>query len=608
MKINEFELKPPKTNSGESYYKRNFIYIFIAGLYACFAFLLIGAINITIVKGKEYQEKAEINRMRGGEIVADRGIILDRNNKPLVENQRIFQLYINPTQTSVLEIKSKYPELTALIEQNALNFPYENRYFLLVDDLPKDLAIKFELDKPKGALVKAGTKRYYPYKDKVAHLLGYTGKISRDDLARDPTLPYSGIVGKSGVEYQYDTLLRGKSGYLYTETDALGNTIENGLRYLEEPKSGSNIVLTIDYNKQNELYKKVRDYVNNYNAKGGSGVIIDVNTGEIHALVSYPAYDNNLFIGGISEEDYKKLVSSPQTPLLYRPIGAQEPPGSTFKSIVATAALDTKAISENTTFYSPGVITLSGGYPFQDYQKRVYGTLNVRSGLMVSSNIFFCKTMLKLKIERFLPYAEKFGIGSKTGIDLPGEATGRLPSPENKLALYNAGATWLDPVWYPEGDSCNTAIGQGITITTPLQMASVAATIANGGKVYRPHIVKQYSDGEQIIKTEPVIVQQKVANPYVLKVVREGMRMSVAGPRAIITSLKYTPVTVAAKTGTAEFGVKDKNGYLTSHAWVIGFYPYEKPKYAFAILIEGGGSSSRAAFAMRDFLLTTKGR
>jgi len=320
-------------------------------------------------------------------------------------------------------------------------------------------------------------------------------------------------------------------------------------------------------------------------------------------MVSYPAFDSNKMAAGLNQKEYTRLVKNKRLPLFNRVTLAQAPPGSTFKTIVAAAALQEGAITESTVFYSPGVIYLSGGLPFQEYHKNRYGYLTVRDALMVSSNIFFCKTALRLGIEKLAKYAKDFGLGKPTGIDMPAEASGRVPSPSEKIRLARSGAWWLDPVWYPEGDTCNSAIGQGITLVTPLQLARVASIIANKGRVYRPQLayIIQKPQGQKQ-KQEPILEYKVPVSEHNLQVVAEGMRLSVAGPRAVIRNLADVPVHVAAKTGTAEYGVKTKEGYLTTHAWVMGFYPYESPQYAFAVFLEGGGLSLRASEVMREFL------
>ena len=233
-----------------------------------------------------------------------------------------------------------------------------------------------------------------------------------------------------------------------------------------------------------------------------------------------------------------------------------------------------------------------------------YGSLNLIDAITVSSNIYFCELIRNWQIEKLVPYMEKFGIGSYTGIDIPGEAPGRLPSPANKIALANTTSPWLEPVWYPEGDSCNTVIGQGITLTTPLQIANWISAIANEGTLHTPHVADYFLDekmNKESVKTEPIYTE--IASKESIKTVKEGMWSAVNASRATIRGLAGLPVQVAAKTGTAEFGTLNKEGeYENSHAWVTGFFPYDEPQYTFTIFLENGGESYNAARLAREVI------
>lgn len=575
-----------------------------------FAIIIFNHAKLAILNYSEFEKLALDNTLTEQFIPAARGLILDSKKRELVVNELSYDLYFSPRLITIKEVAELFPSLKPRLIQRAKELGDIDRTYaysrLLLHNIPKDIALSIKSEKIKGLDILETTKRHYPYKKLVSHVLGYTSSVTYEDLKKKPELSLDDIIGRSGLEAFYDEKLRGRKGVRLVETDKFGQVVSilSDANSYKPPVNGDTLLLYLNLDWQKSLYKHLAEAVEKYHARGGAAVILDVHTGGVMALVSYPSFDNNLFVGGIDYKTYKKLVADKRYPLLNRAIAAQEPAGSTFKTIVAAAALDTGAITEQTRFNATGVIYLAGHFPFQDYHKHVYGWLTVRDALMVSSNIFFCKTMLKMGIEKFLPYAEKFGIGRPTGIDLPGEAPGRLPSPENKIWLAKHGYWWLDPVWYPEGDACNSAIGQGITLVTPIQMANVAATIANLGTVYKPRLVKAFISPEGKVRPlSPEIKVKDFVKPKSLKVVQEGMRMSVAGPRAIIRVLNNLPVEVAAKTGTAEFGVKTKEGYLTTHAWVIGFWPYKTPKYSFAVLLEGGGPSYRSAEVMRYFLL-----
>ncbi len=577
--------------------------------------LSIGAIflvhaKMAILNYQKYVQLATNNRIVKQEIPAARGLIIDTKGKQLAVNELSYDLYFSPRLIDIDTVAKMFPKLKSRLDARKKELKDIDKTYayrrLLLHNIDKKIAVEVKVKEPEGLYIVETTKRVYPYKNLISHTLGYTAIVTAEDLEKNPKLGFNDIIGRAGLEYYYDEVLRGKKGVQLIETDKFGQAVSvlTDSSAYKPPENGASLRLFVNLDWQKSAYKHLKEAVDKYHARGGALVILDVKNGGVKSIVSYPSYDNNLFIGGIDYKTYKKLLNDKRYPLLNRPIAAQEPAGSTFKTIVAAAALDAGAITESTMFNATGVIYLSGHYSFQDYHKHVYGWLTVRDALMVSSNIFFCKTMLKLGIDKFIPYAEKFGIGQPTGIDLPGEAKGRLPSPENKIWLAKHGYYWLDPIWYPEGDACNTAIGQGITLVTPIQMANVASTIANGGTVYKPNLVEEflYPDGRKE-KYEPKVKAKDFVSKKSLQVVREGMRMSVAGPRAIIGVLNNLPVKVAAKTGTAEFGIKTKDGYSTTHAWVIGFWPYDDPKYAFAVLLEGGGPSYRSAEVVRDVLL-----
>lgn len=574
------------------------IIIFIIMLSAFF-FLISSVFSLTVIEGKTYASLSEHNSLNAKPNFGERGLITDKAGIPLVTNTKAYSISINTLVLTEEEATAIFPEQIERIKEA---FSAKNKGVItIMQHAPKDLVVRLKEKLPAGVSIDDMYVRNYPYNELYAHIIGYTGVASEADLEADVTLVRNEIVGKNGLEFQYDTKLRGEVSYEVYEKDAYGNPVSTTSDRVPNP--GNSLQLSIDNTQQAALYTAIKNAVDKSQSKGGSGVVVNIHTGEIIAMASYPSFNPNEFVSGISYKSYATLINNPQTPLLNRPIAAQEPPGSTFKTIVGAAALEVGAITPDTIYNATGVIQLSGGQPFQDYRKRVFGPLTVRDALMVSSNIFFCRAMIELSIDRFIPFAEAFGIGVQTGIDLPGEMKGRVPSPENKIALARAGATWLDPVWYPEGDSCNSAIGQGITLATPMQMAQVAAIIANGGNVYKPHLVTSITDIAGKTNTiQPILLRRSIVGDSHLQIIREGMHESVYGARGVVSALKYVPVSVAAKTGTAEFGVKDASGYSTAHAWVIGFYPYEKPEYAFAVLVEGGGLSSVATFAMQDFL------
>lgn len=609
----------------------NFLYAFFL-FSLIFATLIFNIARLQIIEGEEMLERSEENKVRITPVKAYRGVVFDSDGKKLVENIPSINVYISLENFRLedgldnVAIEETLDTLGGILggnwkssEGSDIEFsslaervysiyngsPYINK-ILLATDINNDLVIKIKAigTDLKGISLDNGSKRRYVYGDIFTHILGYTGEASENDLEKYIQLSGGDIVGKSGVEKFYEEKLQGRHGEIAEEIDVFGRSVSKEPYTLSEPVSGQSLYLTVNTNVQQKLYDFIQGAVKKHSAAGGAGIIQDVNTGEILAIVSYPSYDNNLFIGGISQLEYSKLLNNKKNPLLDRAISAQIPPGSTFKTIVAAAGLEAKVITRNTTYVSKTGYTFSNGAPFQEFRNHAYGTLNVTSALMVSSNIFFCEMIRDWNMNELVPYLEAFGIGKYTNIDIPGEMPGRLPSPENKIKLAQTTSPWLEPIWYPEGDSCNSVIGQGITLTTPIQMSNWMAAIANGGTLHTPHVAKKFVDENGFeYPVEYAPLAKEIVSDGSLSLVRKGMWEVVNGSRGIARTLSTTGTSVAAKTGTAEFGkVNSKGVYEDTHAWVAGFFPYENPKYSFSLLLEDGGSSANATAVMRDMI------
>lgn len=580
--------------------------------------LFISVINLQLVHGREYKDRSENNSLEEHVIQADRGIIYDRNGEKLVSNFPSFNVVLNPLDLTESQIEDVIQKLSSILGEPVDDLmseydkahsidPFVQKVVISQDvDRDKVLEIRSQGDDLPGVWIDYSSKRNYLYSNLYAHVIGYTGEADSQDIERDAGIDLGDVIGQEGIESYYDERLRGKKGATIVEVDATRRVVAEYVNEGSLPVSGDSLYLTVDNDSQKKWYEIISNGVKKYKADGAVAILEDVNTGEIWSAVSFPSYDSNLFVGGISVLDYSKLSTDENLPLFNRIIGAQEPPGSMFKTIVASAALQEGAITRDTVFVSEGIMYLGTGidYPFQEYHQKAYGALDLIGGIAKSSNIYFCKTMLALGIDSFVPYAEFFGIGSKTGIDLHGEMEGRVPSPENKLALAKT-SPWLDPIWYDEGDSCNSAIGQGITLVTPIQVVNWAATIANGGKVMWPHLAYKWVDeelGERGV-VEKKVVRSGMVDDSNLEIVREGMRASSYGPQSVIAPFRDAKVAIAGKTGTAEYGIQDEEGYYTNtHAWVMGFFPYDDPQFSFVVFLEGGGESNNAAQLAREFI------
>jgi penicillin-binding protein 2 len=612
----------------------NFLYAFFLFVLT-FSLLVVSIAKLQIVEGSRMAERSERNKVRLSRIEPYRGIVFDSKGEKLVENVASMNLYIAiesyldssrkldneklgkslDTLGGILgdnwkktdpDYEGDFQSLSERVYYTYSKSPFFNK-ILLATDVDNDTAIKLKSraeDLP-GITIDNGNKRNYLYGDYFTHILGYTGEASLSDIERLDNVLSGDVVGKLGVERYYNTKLQGVRGQLAEEVDAFGRLVSKEQYVLTPPLSGQNLYLSVNKDVQIMMHELLADAVQKHGASGAAGVIQDVRSGEIIAIVSYPSYNGNLFIGGISHADYGKLLNDERKPLLNRSIAAQMPPGSTFKTLVAAGALDANKINKNTIYVSRAGYSFSNGAPFQEFRKNVYGPLNVTNALAVSSNIFFCELIRSWNMNKLVPYLDDFGIGKYTGIDIPGEAPGRLPSPENKIKLANTTSPWLDPVWYPEGDSCNSVIGQGITLVTPVQMANWMSAIANGGTLHTPHVAKKFVDEKGLeypVEYKPL--NEDFISKEALETVRKGMWESVNGSRGIVKSLSTTGTTVAAKTGTAEFGrVNEKGVYENTHAWTAGFFPYDNPKYSFSLFLEDGGLSSNATAVMREIIV-----
>lgn len=606
-----------------------FIFLFFSTI---FLVILSSVINLQVVQGQELARQSERNFAIERYEYPPRGIVYDRNGIKLAENVPSYNLYLNVT-TAVDEdgkldesrIRQMISDVDPIIKDawividdkgekvfknleekifKSIEDNPESSNILIAEGLGNEVAISLRSSEVlnEALYLDRSTKRFYPEGESFAHILGYTGGVTKEDMDANETLGLNDVIGKYGVEKFYDEELIGQKGLKEQEYDVYGNALLEEARITKQAVSGDNLHLAIDAQAQKKMYEELAKGVEKYEATGAVGILQDVRSGEIIVFANYPSYDNNKFIGGISVEEYKQLLEDPKFPLLNRGISAQLPPGSTFKTLAAAAALDAGAINKSTIYVSSTGYTFSNGAKFQEYNNSAYGPINVVTALGKSSNQFFCDTIRNWSIDEYVEYLTNFGIGQATGIDLIGESLGMLPSPANKIKLAKTSSPWLEPVWYPEGDSCNTVIGQGITTVTPIQMVNWTSAIANDGTLYTPHVAKYFesSKGEKK-EVSPEPLHEEFIGEEALRVVREGMRLSVTS--RVIWPLDDLSVPMAAKTGTAEFGKLNADGrYEHNHAWVTGFFPYDKPQYAFTLLLEDGGQSFHTAEVAKEFL------
>lgn len=559
--------------------------------------------NLQIVNGERMVGLADGNRLRQKVTYAPRGRILDRYGTELAVNTASFQVvsypYLLPqddaARAGVYRVLAETLDSTPdKIKRSAEAKGLDYTQPLLIKDrvaYQEALVIEQKLPKLPGVSLDGVPIREYLAETSLAHVLGYAGRASEADLkAYNYLLPVD-FVGKDGVEAQYDRLLRGQNGVVETEVDAAGRPLRT-LR--EEPtRHGQDVVLTIDYGLQKALAAAIAEQMPKAGVNRAAGVAIDPNTGEVLAMVSLPTYNNNLFSKGISLDQYDGLLSNPLQPLHNKAIAGGYPSGSIIKPMHLVGALQEGVVNENTVIVDRGKITIpniydpSIVYTFNGWNPAGLGPMNARRAIAMSSDIYFYTVgggyegFQGLGVERLTSYYRKFGLGEATGIDLPGEASGRVPTPEWMKATHNR--DWV------LGDTYNISIGQGDISTSPLQMAVATAAVINGGKVLEPHVFKATADGSVSQKAE--IKRSGFIKPEYLQVAKEGMLQVIGGTTSTATFARV-PVKVAGKSGTAE---TDPTTQRRSHAWYTAFAPYDKPEILFAVILEEGEGGSQFA-------------
>lgn len=574
-----------------------FFYVAIAAI----LLLLVGRLLVLqIFNAQQNKALAEGNRIRETDIRAPRGVIYDAKHNLLARNVPNFEVTIVPSElphtaddreaiyAKLAEpLKLSSGDIKQRAEAKGLHYGKE---ILIADKLDRDSSVLLRMhggDLP-GVRVADNPQRNYPNPDLFAHVLGYTGRVSEEDLKSNPDFQASDYVGKTGLEQTYERILRGKPGKARVEVNAQGQAIKE--LQSEDPQNGRSLNLAIDTDLQNVMTKAVDNGIKSsrHKATGGSAIALNPKNGEILGLVSLPSFNNNQFVDGIKDADYKSLAEDERKPLFNRPLSGEYPPGSTFKLVTATGALAEGIITPDKYLASPPELDIQG-YKFVDWDPKGHGSVNVQNALAVSSDVFFYKVSGGYSDQRGLgevklgDYMKQFGIGKPTGIDLPDEHSGLVPTQKYKEDTFH------EP-WYI-GNTYQMGIGQGFVLATPLQVATYTATIANGGVAYKPHLVHATVGADnpndiQIMPSEP-LVNLKVGRD-VIKVVQDGMRQAVESGTAV--ELASLPIDVCGKTGTAEFAHE-----TNAHAWFTAYAPCEDPQIVLTVMIEGGGEGSDVA-------------
>ena len=509
-----------------------------------------------------------------------RGMVFDRSGRPLVSNVASYSVRIRPVDLPESRRDEVVNTLGALIGMDpadinaALDSNPGSRYDSVrvaqnVNPTVASFVSEAKDDLP-GVEVVVETQRKYTMGSLFAHILGYLGPVSGEelpDLREDGYLP-DDLIGRAGVESTYEQQLRGTYGLQAVERDATGREIQV-LRTEVQPVAGSSLVLTIDTKIQQEAQKALAWGMRAANLKRGVIIVMNPQNGEILAMVSAPSYDDNLFSGGISAAALKKLLNDPNKPMVNHAISDQYPPGSTFKLVAGTGTLSDGKLTVQTRLRTAAYLTL-GGFRFYDWNHAGFGMCNIICGFEHSSDTFFYQAAARLGIDRLAYWAHHYGFGKPTGIDLPAEANGIIPSNAWKQEVFGL------PI-YP-GEVYHAGIGQGYDAVTPLQLLNAYATLANGGTVYQPHVVREVigPDGT-VTPIDPQVIGKLGATSAALRTMRRAARMVVVSHHT--WNLIDVPLVIAGKTGTAEFGTPGPNGVLPYHNWFVSFLPKDpRPK------------------------------
>lgn len=553
--------------------------------------ILLGRLwQIQVLQGTAYLRQSEENRIRDYVLIAPRGIIYDRKGRPLVTNRPSFTVAILPLElrrtAEVLaqlapmlgmtpgEIRAKLESGRArLFEPVRVKRDVGTRVVAMIEENRMDLP---------GVVILAEPVRHYLHGKMTAHVMGYIGEIGEEELKAKKSEGYKlgDLIGKTGVERKYETVLRGTDGRLRMEVDALGRPLRVMGRVAAVP--GRSIVLSLDLDVQRAAFEALQDS----GLPSGAVVALDPRSGEVLAMASLPSFDPNLFATGISPKAWTGLVRHPLKPLLNRAAGTAFEPGSVFKLVTATAALESGIVTRQSTFYAPGYFRL-GRWVFHDL--KAWGTVNFMTGIANSINVVFYTLGNRLGGEVLALYAKMLGLGEVTNIDLPAEVAGTIPSPSTKMQLVG------EP-WYP-GDSVNMSIGQGAVTATPLQVARMVSVIANRGTLYQPRVLIMMRDKDgKPRRTEPVLQGRVNLKPSTFDVLHEGMQAAVE--RGTGRAAAIRGIAIAGKTGSAE------NPRGKPHAWFAGFAPVRAPTVVVVAFVEHGfrGGIAAAPIVRRVFL------
>lgn len=549
--------------------------------------VLIGrAAYLQIYQGEYYAGLADGNRIRIVPSMAPRGTFYDRNGELLVTNRPGFSVSLLPLTAPISDdvidrlsdlLKVPTDEIKTKIAGHSGFNPIR-----IKTDVTPDIVSIIEEQKSQypGVVIEVTPIRDYILKQEGAHTFGYVSEINDTELEKmkDEGYKSGDIIGKFGLEKVYDKELRGENGGQQVEVDVSGKPVQ--ILGRKEPVPGDDLELTIDINLQKAAEKAVDEQLTQIGAHAAAAVVMNPQTGEILAMVSRPAFDPNLFAHGISSKDWNQLNNNPYHPMDNKTITGEYPPGSTFKIVTGTAALTEGVVTPDEQIFDSGHHWI---IPKGNADGEALGWLNFRTALAHSDNVYFYEMGNRLGIDRLEKYARMFGLGAKTGIDLPYEATGLVANRRYKEKNFDDGEWYLS-------ETFDAAIGQGFNLVTPLQAAMVMGEIAADGKRYKPHVVNRIiaPDGSVVKDFQPELLSQLDVPEEDIKLVQDGLH-DVTKYGTAASSFRGFTVDIAGKTGTAE------NSQGRDHGWFVAYGPFDNPNIVVAVIVENGGYGSQSA-------------
>ncbi len=583
----------------------------LAGGKALLLSALVGRMYyLQVIEADRYRTLADENRINFRLLAPPRGRIVDRFGVPIADNQQNYRVVLIPEQTE--DVEETLLRLGRIIpirkgeKKHIMREIRRKRSFVPVtlrENLNWEDVARIEVNTPDlpGVMIDVGQSRFYPFATETAHVLGYVAAVSEGETKGDPLLELPGFrIGKSGIEKVYDLALRGASGSSQVEVNAFGRVIRELER--SEGQPGTRLQLTIDSGLQRMASKQLGE-------DSGSIVVMDVHTGDVLAMVSTPGFDPNAFNKGLSNEEWNALISNEKSPLINKSIGGHYAPGSAFKMVVALAALEKGVISADSKIFCSGKTKL-GNATFHCWKRGGHGTVDLKAGIAQSCDVYFYEIARRTGIERIADMARRFGLGSRLGLDLPGEKSGLVPTDKWKRAVI--GAPWQ------QGETLLAGIGQGYVLTTPLQLAVMTAQLANGGVTVTPHLTRDIVTEDGVANREMKKSKSIGIVPGHLALIRDAMKaaVNVPGGTAFRSRIKQAEFRMGGKTGTAQVRRITKqereNRVLKNeelpwkqrdHALFVGYAPVDAPRYSVAVIVEhGGGGSKVAAPIGRDVL------